>query len=77
MKRTAMEMSAYRQNERSIGLPDPPVYRADMLWCKRGFGSKVRKAKKRIAKQNGDYRVWRKRVDRFAKQCAATPPTSP
>lgn len=74
MRRTSMEMSAYRQKERNIGIPDLPVYRADMLWSKRGFGSKVREAKKRIAKQNGDYRVWCRRQDRFAKRCATNLP---
>jgi hypothetical protein len=64
MKRTPMEMSAYRMARRYENCIGVDVFIAQMVFGRRGFGSIMRKARKRIKTELRQARVLHRRIAR-------------
>lgn len=56
MKRTPMEMSCYRLRDRGSKLRNWDVMRGDILFGKRGMGSRVRIQRKKLIKEMAKYK---------------------
>jgi hypothetical protein len=64
MNRTPMEMSAYRMAKRHENCIGVDVFIAQVVFGRRGFGSIMRKARRRIKAELREARVLQRRIAR-------------